>query len=251
MGRISRAVLRVAGGRSSEVLSQTTARAQREQLQRDGFAIFHDALGREQSAQLSAAFELPPQPQFAHAAAGILAAPAISRFAAAPSLTTIVREFLGSDVFPFRAFLFGTPHGAIWNADWHQDVSLPMCLLREDPGWGPWLVKAGIVHAHAPASALDRVLSLRLPLRSVSHQRAQWRVLPGTHLLGVLDDSELSRLVRERPAVACAIPEGGVLALKPLLVHAADEQASPVSSPVLVIDYATPALLAKGLALPS
>jgi hypothetical protein len=71
------------------------------------------------------------------------------------------------------------------------------------------------------------------------------------HLLGVLDDSELVRLTQERPAAGCCVPEGGVLAMKPLLVHAAGEPLAPASSPTLLIDYAAPALIAEGLYLPS
>lgn len=231
--------------------SHASARAQREQLQRDGFAIFPDALNREQSALLADAVESLANLSDGQATPEILPHPAISALAASSGLTAIVREFLGPDVFPFRAALFGEPCGATWNFVWHQDTSLPMRSLREDCGWGPWLVKAGIVHSQAPACALADVLSLRLPLRSASPHGAQSRVLPGTHLLGVLDDAELSRLVRERAALTCDVPAGCVLALKPLLIHAATERLSSSSAPVLVIDYATPALLAEGLALPS
>jgi Phytanoyl-CoA dioxygenase (PhyH) len=233
------------------VQSHASARAQREQLQRDGFAIFPDALNREESALLADALEAPANLARRQATAEILARPAISELAASSGLTVIVREFLGPDAFPFRAALLGQPCAAAWKLDWHQDTSLPMRSLREGQGWGPWLVKAGIVHSQAPAGALADVLSLRLPLRSASPHAAPLRVLPGTHLLGVLDDAELSRLVCQRAALDCVVPRGGVLALKPLLVHAPGEHPSPVPPRMLVIDYATPALLAEGLALPS
>jgi hypothetical protein len=39
--------------------------------------------------------------------------------------------------------------------------------------------------------------------------------------------------------------------MKPLFVHAAGEQLSPASSPMLLIDYAASVLIAEGLFLPS
>lgn len=233
------------------VVCQASARSQQEQLQRDGFAIFPRIFSRQEAARLADGLNSLNDSERVPAGVEILGHPAVSSLAADPRLTGIVRDLLGPEVFPFRATLLGEPYGVKGSLVWHQDVTLPMRSLREGHGWGPWLVKAGIVHAQSPASALEQVLSLRLPLAAAPPDRALVRVLPGTHLLGVLDDSELVRLTQERPAAGCFVPEGGVLAMKPLLVHAAGEPLSPASSPMLLIDYATPVLLAEGLFLPS
>jgi len=231
------------------VLFQASIDTLRERLERDGFVVYPRLLGGEEAACFLDGLDACPDIAYDE----ILAHPAVASLAADSRLYAMVRDLLGPDVAPFRATLFGDPAGPAMASGWHQDVALPMTSIREAPGWGPYLVRAGIVHAKASAGALGEVLSLRLRLRTFARDysldHVALRTIPGTHLLGVLDDTEIARLAAERPATICEIPVGGALAMKPLLIHAGSESASPASAPVLAIDYATPALIAQGLAL--
>lgn len=225
--------------------------SQREQLQRDGFAVFPQVLNHDETSRLADQLGSLNASEIASPGQEILGHPPVAALAVDPRLLAVVGDLLGPEATPFRATLVGEPYGVRWKLIWHQDVTLPMRSLREDKGWGPWLVRAGVVHAQSPARALDQVLSLRLPLHAAQPDRVLLRVLPGTHLLGVLDDSELVRLTQQRSPEPCSLSAGSVLAMKPLLVHAAGEPSSNPSSAVLLIDYATPALVAEGLFLPS
>ena len=75
------------------------------------------------------------------------------------------------------------------------------------------------------------------------------RVLPGTHTLGVLPDVELGRLAREIPPVDCVLPAGGIVAMRPLLVHASSKAESNHQRRVLHIEYAESLRMEDGLAL--
>ena len=68
-------------------------------------------------------------------------------------------NFLGENAFPFRATLFDKSVKSNWLVVWHQDTALPLRQRRDAPGWGPWSVKEGATCAHAPASALEKVLA--------------------------------------------------------------------------------------------
>ena len=37
---------------------------------------------------------------------------------------------------------------------------MPLRERREKAGWGPWSLKEGVIHAHAPARALNQVLDI-------------------------------------------------------------------------------------------
>jgi hypothetical protein len=120
--------------------------------------------------------------------------PAVNQVAHDPRLLSIARRFLRADPFPFRATLFEKSARNNWLVVWHQDTALPLRDRRDVPGWGPWSVKAGIAYAHAPASALSRVIALRLHIDDSRADNGPLRVLPGTHTLGVLSDVEIGRL---------------------------------------------------------
>jgi ectoine hydroxylase-related dioxygenase (phytanoyl-CoA dioxygenase family) len=132
---------------------------------------------------------------------------------------------------------------------WHQDTALPLRERRETPGWGPWSVKDGVIYAHAPASALSHVLALRVHLDDSTAQNGPLRVLPNTHTIGVLNDGELQRLSDRAASADCLVPRGGVLAMRPLIVHASSKSQSEAPRRVLHIEYAASLSLGDGLEL--
>lgn len=159
----------------------------------------------------------------------------------------IAQEVLGEEAFPFRATLFDKSPTANWLVVWHQDTALPLRERREASGWGPWSIKDGVTYAHAPASALSQVLALRVHLDDSTAANGPLRVLPGTHTLGVLTDESLHDLSTRVTAVDCLAPQGGVLAMRPLIVHASSKSQSDSPRRVLHIEYASSAADLDGL----
>jgi ectoine hydroxylase-related dioxygenase (phytanoyl-CoA dioxygenase family) len=153
-------------------------------------------------------------------------------------LMELAKEALGAAAVPFRATLFDKSPISNWLVVWHQDTALPLRERREVPGWGPWSIKDGVNYAHAPAGALEQVLALRLHLDDSVAENGPLRVLPGTHTLGVLTDEALHELSTQIVAVDCLIPRGGVLAMRPLIVHASSKSHSTAPRRVLHIEYA-------------
>lgn len=162
----------------------------------------------------------------------------VARIASSEDLLCMAREILGPEAIPFRATLFDKSPVSNWLVVWHQDKALPMVERREISGWGPWSVKAGVTYAHAPASALSQVVALRLHLEDSVAENGPLRVLPGTHFLGILSDEEMLRLAGNTATVECLVRRGGVLAMRPLLVHASSKSRSPKPRRVLHIEYA-------------
>lgn len=135
-------------------------------------------------------------------------------------LIALARQFVGESPRPFRATLFDKSADANWLVAWHQDTALPLRRRVESTEWGPWSIKAGVLYAHAPAAALEQVVALRVHLDDSTSMNGPLRVLPGTHAMGVLPAVEIERLSHQIEAVECLAPAGGVVAMRPLLVHA-------------------------------
>lgn len=174
---------------------------------------------------------------------------AVRALARYPPLKQLVGEVLGSRAFPFRATLFDKSTNANWLVVWHQDRALPLRERVELPGWGPWSTKEGILYAHAPAEVLSEVLALRVHLDDSGTENGPLRVLPETHTLGVLNDDRIHELAEKIRAVDCLAPKGGVLAMRPLLIHASSKSRSEVPRRVLHIEYAASDAIADPLQL--
>jgi ectoine hydroxylase-related dioxygenase (phytanoyl-CoA dioxygenase family) len=162
---------------------------------------------------------------------------------------SIAEMYLGADAFPYRATLFEKSLRSNWLVSWHQDTALPLRERRETTGWGPWSIKYGVPHAIAPAEALNSIVALRLHLDDSTSENGPLRVLPGTHSFGVVDHKRVDELRRIGKPVECLTHAGGVVAMRPLLLHSSSKARNNQPRRVLHVEYAATLTLENGLEL--
>ena len=179
----------------------------------------------------------------------VLAVPIVRDLAGDRRLLAVAAVFLGTTPIPFRATLFEKSWRSNWLVAWHQDTALPIRRRVDDAEWGPWSTKAGVLHAHAPAWALEQVVALRVSLDDSTLSNGPLRVLPDTHRQGVLTVEEIGQLGRETNPVDCVAASGGVVALRPLTVHASSKSTDDRPRRVLHIEYASATHLRSGVEL--
>jgi len=218
-------------------------------IKEDGYAIIPDVLPAEQIGRLLDDLISANAPRSRAGSRHALRHAAVRTLAGDPRLTDLAREVVGRDAFPFRATLFDKSQKANWLVVWHQDTALPLRERHDHPSWGPWSVKDGIVYAHAPATALSRVLALRVHLDDSLAENGPLRVLPGTHTRGVLSDEEIHECAERISPAECLVGKGGVVAMRPLIIHASSKSRSDVPRCVLHIEYAESREIAEGLEL--
>ncbi len=218
-------------------------------IQKDGFAIVPAVLGNGEIERLleriSAAAPRRSRAGVRHA----LGLRPVAEVAQLPNVIEHARVVLGHAAFPYRATLFDKSPKSNWLVVWHQDTALPLCEHRETAGWGPWSVKEGIAYAHAPTAALEQILALRIHLDHSTKLNGPLRVLPGTHTLGVLDDDRVHELATKMPQAECLVPAGGILAMRPLLIHSSSKSQVEADRRVLHIEYAASPSIAAPLDL--
>jgi hypothetical protein len=170
--------------------------------------------------------------------------PEIQRLAESPELIQIARAALGPAAFAVRGLYFDKTATTNWNLPWHQDLTIAVRARRDAPGFGPWTVKAGVPHVIAPASLLERMVTLRLHLDDCGPQSGPMRVLPGSHRDGKLDPGSLgtrAACAKER-AVDCLVGAGGVVVMRPLLVHASSSGTGTGHRRVIHLEFAAETL---------
>ena len=179
----------------------------------------------------------------------VMRVPAVSRLAGDDRLMEIARGVLGWAATPYRATLFEKSGESNWLVVWHQDTALPLAERFDLPGWGPWSTKCGIHYAHAPTWALEQILAIRVHLDDSTAANGPLLVIPGSQRLGVLPDEEVFRVAHSQAAAECLVPQGGVLAMRPLLIHSSQKASSPAPRRVLHLEYASSLELAQGIRL--
>jgi len=210
----------------------------RETIEENGFAVVPGLFSSDcMDRLLDAVDRLAPRRSRAGIRHALGLAP-VAGMARQTQVIALARGVLGLKVFPFRATLFDKSPQSNWLVVWHQDTALPLRERVEAPGWGPWSMKEGVPYAHAPAAALSQVLALRIHLDDSTADNGPLRVLPRTHLLGVLSDDRLHELSMQIAPVDCVVPKGGVVAMRPLVVHSSSKSRVDMPRRVLHIEYA-------------
>jgi ectoine hydroxylase-related dioxygenase (phytanoyl-CoA dioxygenase family) len=179
----------------------------------------------------------------------VLRVPAVRALATNPLLLSLAGTFVGENPIPFRATLFDKSAASNWLVAWHQDTALPLRQRSDDAAWGPWSIKADVLHAIAPAAALARVVALRVHLDDSTSANGPLRVLPGTHAEGVLTQDDIQQRVRTVAPMECVVAAGGVVAMRPLVVHASSKSSDDQPRRVLHIEYAATLHFGDGLDL--
>ena len=203
-----------------------------------GYRIIANVLSDSETSALFRSVETSPVTRSRAGARHLMARPDVRDLAHDPRLLTIAGEFLGKAAIPYRATLFDKSADRNWLVIWHQDTALPLEERRDVPGWGPWSVKSGVTYAHAPAHALCRVVAVRVHFDDSCSDNGPLRVLPGTHRLGVLTDADVHQVVDKTSPADCLVPAGGIIAMRPLILHASSKAKSARPRRVLHLEYA-------------
>jgi ectoine hydroxylase-related dioxygenase (phytanoyl-CoA dioxygenase family) len=221
----------------------------RDAIEKDGFAIVPAVLSNREIDQLSRGISACNARRSRAGSRHVLTLTPVANLARHASVMELARSVLGPQAFPFRATLFDKSARSNWLVVWHQDTALPLRERREVRGWGPWSTKDGIAYAHAPTSALSQVLALRIHLDDSTSLNGPLRVLPATHALGVLEDEQVHQQATHMSGVECLISSGGILAMRPLLIHSSSKSRSEADRRVLHIEYAATPSMASPLDL--
>lgn len=192
-------------------------------VERNGFAIASNVFSQQEMSGLIEDFEAANLTRSRAGVRHAMASPVVAAVAQDERMLALARPALGATAVPFRATLFDKSPESNWLVVWHQDTALPLKQRQEMPGWEPWSVKDSVIYARAPASALNRILALRLHLDESTAENGPLRILPATHSLGVLADDAIHDLAERKPHVDCLVSQGGVLAMRPLVVHASSK----------------------------
>lgn len=209
-----------------------------------GFAIIAGVLQASEVNALIAALEAAPGGTSVGRHGGAYAirhvlevVPGLASLANLPEVRALVEPVLGPHAYPVRSILFDKTMRANWKVPWHQDLTIAVKKKVEVDGFGPWSVKAGVVHVQPPASILENMLAVRIHLDDCDKSNGPLRVIPRSHRLGRLTTDQILG-ISAQPAIYCTVPAGGVILMRPLLVHASSACRDPRHRRVIHLEFA-------------
>ena len=217
----------------------------KEEIEDYSFAIREDVLAAHEVALLLEAIERIDQAGAIRKRGGIFAvrnlldvSSEVQELAHSSAVRSMVEPILGPDFIPVRGILFDKIADANWKVPWHQDVTIVVQERVESEGFGPWSIKAGVLHVQPPAFVLEQMLSVRLHLDPCSEENGALRVIPGSHRQGRIPEREIAAIREQVSERACDVGIGGALLMRPLLLHASSPSQVPEHRRVIHLDFA-------------
>jgi len=210
-------------------------------LNQSGFEMLPQCLSGEQLALLRSQLD-SALPGYGAGRRNLLSESALVFDYAVGELTSQLRTFSATDLFPVRALLFDKTPQANWNVIWHQDLSIPVVERIEAAGFTGWSLKESVWHVHPPTEILDRMITVRLHLDDCGPGHGPLRVIPGSHRAGRLNSEAIAEWRARTPAQEILCRAGDALLMRPLLLHASSKAIRPSRRRVLHIEYAVEAL---------
>lgn len=155
----------------------------------------------------------------------------------AEALGSCAAQLLGREVRPVRAILFDKNAATNWALGWHQDRTVAVVERAEIPGFGPWSVKAGMIHVEPPFSLIEAMATIRIHLDPVGADNAPLLIAPGSHRLGRIAEAEIESVVARCGTAACLAERGDIWVYATPILHASAASTQPARRRVLQVDF--------------
>ena len=133
-----------------------------------------------------------------------------------------------------------------WLVPIHQDLSIPVKARVGHAALTGWSHKQSQLFVQPPVDVLDQLVALRVHLDACGNEDGPLRVVPGSHVRGVVDAQQAPAVRATMGEQICTVACGGVLAMRPLLLHASSKASGQGRRRVLHFVFG-PARLPYGL----
>lgn len=119
------------------------------------------------------------------------------------SIRAVAALHLSAAARPVRALLFDKSKANNSALGWHQDLTIAVVERHNLEGFGPWTVKAGMVHVEPAPSLQAAMITLRIHLDDVRPDNAPLIVAAGSHRLGPIPQEDIGAIVQSSRIVRC------------------------------------------------
>jgi ectoine hydroxylase-related dioxygenase (phytanoyl-CoA dioxygenase family) len=129
----------------------------------------------------------------------------------------IINTLFGSDYFAVKSIYFDKPGASNWFVAYHQDLTISVTEKHNTPGYGPWTVKQGQFAVQPPLEVLANIYTIRIHLDDTDENNGALKVIPGSHAKGIYRPETIDWSIETENS--CTVPAGGIMIMKPLLLH--------------------------------
>jgi hypothetical protein len=148
---------------------------------------------------------------------------------------TIVRQLFGDDYFVVKSIYFDKPETSNWFVSYHQDLTISVDKKVEIENFGPWTVKQNQYAVQPPLDILKNIFTVRIHLDDTDENNGALKVIAKSHLKGIYRPETIDW--KTEAETICKVPRGGLMIMKPLLLHSSSKTTNNKKRRVIHIEF--------------
>ncbi|MGN6494125.1 MAG: phytanoyl-CoA dioxygenase family protein [Agriterribacter sp.] len=150
-------------------------------------------------------------------------------------LRSVISQLLGDDYFVVKSIYFDKPASSNWYVSYHQDLTISVDKKIDREGFGPWTVKQNQFAVQPTIELLDNIVTIRIHLDDTDENNGALKVIPASHLKGIYRPESIDWTVETE--TTCNVPAGGIMLMKPLLLHSSGRTTNNHKRRVIHIEF--------------
>jgi ectoine hydroxylase-related dioxygenase (phytanoyl-CoA dioxygenase family) len=151
------------------------------------------------------------------------------------SLMSTINELFGEGYRAVKSIYFDKPGDSNWFVSYHQDLTISVKEKADVTGFGPWTVKQQQYAVQPPLAVLENNFTIRIHLDDTDEHNGALRVIPGSHRKGIYRPETIDW--SEETEVSCKVRRGGMMIMRPLLLHASSRTTNNHKRRVIHIEF--------------
>ncbi|AUC17009.1 hypothetical protein BTO06_04415 [Tenacibaculum sp. SZ-18] len=146
-------------------------------------------------------------------------------------------DLCGMEYFLTKAIFFNKPKMSNWFVSYHQDLSISVKNKSNEEGFQNWTVKDNQLGVIPPKQILNNTVTMRIHLDRTDESNGALKVIPKSHSKGIIRIDESFKINNYEKEFLCEVEEGGVMIMKPLLLHASERSVSNFDRRVIHLEF--------------
>lgn len=151
------------------------------------------------------------------------------------SLKQLIKELFGEDYFAVKSIYFDKPGESNWFVAYHQDLTISVDTKIEIEGFGPWTIKQNQFAVQPPIELLENIFTIRIHLDETNKENGALKVIPQSHNKKIYRAETIDWSIETE--TICEVPKGGVMLMKPLLLHSSSKSTNNNRRRVIHIEF--------------
>jgi ectoine hydroxylase-related dioxygenase (phytanoyl-CoA dioxygenase family) len=151
------------------------------------------------------------------------------------NLKIVISTLFGDNYFAVKSIYFDKPETSNWFVSYHQDLTISVNKKMELDGFSSWTTKQNQFAVQPPLSILEDNFTIRIHLDDTTEENGALHIIPQSHAKGIYRPETIDWTIEKE--MICTVEKGGIMLMKPLLLHASGRTTNRAKRRVLHIEF--------------